>query len=374
MRVRRLRRRLQPFQRQAAPHVDVFARRRRQDERILRHQPDLVAEAFVADAGQRQAADLDAALLRHVVAQQEREQRRLAAAGMADDAEEGTLRHVERQVVQHRLAFYVSEFQVAHAHRRRGRVECGINTGAAQGMFRCAFFVQQGIHACRRHHRLLQAAELHRDLDQRLDHARDIADERVQHAHFDGADLALAESEDHQRQQRHVEQVERGTQQEGIRAQFGQARGVVIAVGGQEAFAEAHFGITRLQHRHAADRLGHLAVDVAAQRAGTRDGRRRQALVQPHDAGHRRHQRQHDQHQAPIEPGHRDHGADQDDRVVEHDEQHLDVQGLDRLGVVGDAADQLAGDGAIEKRHRQAPHVAIYPFAQALHRAHRQAG
>jgi hypothetical protein len=47
---------------------------------------------------------------------------------------------------------------------------------------------------------------------------------------------------------------------------------------------------------------------------------------------------------------------------------------IDRFGVVGEAAHQLAGDGAVKKSHGQAQHVGIHPFAQALHRAHRQAG
>ncbi len=339
----------------------------------MRHQADLVAEALVADAGQRQAADLDRSLVGHVVAQQQRQQGRLAAAGVADDAEEGALRHVERQVVQHRLARDVGEFDVAHPHRRGAGDERRFVLRALGIVLRRARLVEQRVHARRRHHRLLQAAELHGDLDEGLHHARDIADEGVQHAHLDRADLALAEGEDHQRQQGDVEQVERGPQQEGVGAQFGHARRVVAAVGAQEALAETHFGIAGLQHAHAADRLGHLGVDVAAQGTRAGDRRRRQALVEPDDADHRRHQGQHDQHQAPVEPGHRDHGADQDDRVVEHDVQDLDVQGLDRLGVVGHAADQLAGDGAVEEGHRQAQHVAIDPFAQALHRAHRQA-
>ena len=57
-------------------------------------------------------------------------------------------------------------------------------------------------------------------------------------------------------------------------------------------------------------------------------------------------EREHDQHQAPVQPRHRDRRADEDDAGIEDHEQHLDVQGLDRLGVVGHAADQLAGDGA----------------------------
>jgi hypothetical protein len=84
------------------------------------------------------------------------------------------------------------------------------------------------------------------------------------------------------------------------------------------------------------------------------------------------HQQRHDQHQPPVQPGHHRHHPDERDDAVEHHEQHLHVQRLHRLGVVGDAADELAGDGAVEEAHRQAQHVAVDRFANALHRTHRQ--
>jgi hypothetical protein len=188
---------------QAASHVDVLARRRRQQEGILRHQADLGAEARVVDAGQRLAEQLDAAAVavavEGVVAQQQRQQGRLAAAGVADDAEEGALRDVERQLVQHGLAGHIGEVQAAHPHRRHARGH-GLTGGvgdARTGMLGRAGFVEQGGHARGGDHRLLQAAELHRDLDQRLDHPRDIADEGVQHPDLDRVHAALAEAEDH---------------------------------------------------------------------------------------------------------------------------------------------------------------------------------
>jgi hypothetical protein len=58
-------------------------------------------------------------------------------------------------------------------------------------------FVQQRRHARGGDHRLLQLAELHGDLDQRLDHAREVADEGVQHADLGRRHRPLAEHEDH---------------------------------------------------------------------------------------------------------------------------------------------------------------------------------
>jgi len=69
----------------------------------------------------------------------------------------------------------------------------------------------------------------------------------------------------------------------------------------------------------------------------------------------------------PIEEGHRDQGADDHDAAIEHYEQHLDIQGLDGLGIVGDPAHQLPGDCLVEKCHRQPQHMAVDLLAQAPH-------
>ncbi len=127
-----------------------------------------------------------------------------------------------------------------------------------------------------------------------------------------------------------------------------------------------------LQHAHAADGFGDLRIDIAAQRACMRDGRRAPALVQPHDHEHARHQHRNNQHQAPVEPCHRNQRAGQQNRVVEHYEQHLHIQRLHCLGVIGHAADQLTGDRLVKKCHRQPQHMTVHRFAQASHRPHRQ--
>jgi len=377
VRMRGARGRLDLRLRVAAAHVDVFARRGGQQEGVLRHQAHVGAEAFIVDAVEGDAIDGDAALGDGVKAQQQGQQSRLAAARVADDAKKSALRNAQRQLVQHGLVFHVGKRQAGNVDGGHVAARFRLPQGRclpALRVFQRLRFVEQGRHARRRHHRLLQLAELHGDLDQGFDHARDVADERIQHAHFHGAHVAAAEAEDDDGQQHDVEHVERGAQQPGVGAQFLHARRVVVLVDAREAGAEALFRVIRLQHAHAAYRFGDLPVDFAAQGARARDGRRAPALVQKDDEQHGRQQRQHDQHQAPVEEGHGGHGADQDDGAVEDDEQHLHVQRFHRLRVVGDAADQLARDGAIKKTHRQAQHVLVHGFAQALHRAHGQAG
>src|SRR5471030_409486 len=133
VRVGGARRRFDLRLRQAAPHVDVLARRGGQQEGVLRHQAELGAELLVGDGVQRHAVDGDAAVARRIKAQQQRQQRRLAAAGVADDAVEGARRYRQRQIVQHRLAFDVGEVEVLDGDGRRGAgaAACGAGVAAA---------------------------------------------------------------------------------------------------------------------------------------------------------------------------------------------------------------------------------------------------
>ena len=207
-----------------AAHGDVLARRRRQQERLLRHHADARAEVLLADGLDRRAVDADRARRRRIEAQQQRQQRGLAAAGVADDAVETAGGDLQVQPVQDGMAGLVREIQpldrdgaLGHAPvvRRRRR-------------FR---FLQQRLDARRPHHRLLQLRELHRDLRQRLDHARDVVHEGIEDAHLHrtqrAAVAAQAEHPDHHRQQQHVEEVQQRTQQPGVGAQLALPRAVV---------------------------------------------------------------------------------------------------------------------------------------------------
>ena len=148
----------------------------------------------------------------------------------------------------------------------------------------------------------------------------------------------------------------------------------MVLVGLVEAALEPRLGVAGLQHRHAGNRLRHLGIDVAALLARARHRWRTPALVKPDNDPHRRHQGEHNQHQAPVEPGHGGHGAQHHDAAVKHHKQNLHVKVFHLLGVVGDAAHQLAGDGFVKKCHRQAQHMAVDLFAQALDRAHSHPG
>ena len=232
---------------------------------------------------------------------------------------------------------------------------------------------QERIHARRRHDRLLQHGELHRDLHERLDHPRDVGDEGVEEPHLH--DLhALGAHRDHDDRDEHdVEEVERGPQQPRIGAQRPAARLVVLLVGAREARGETADRARGLQHAHAGDAFGHLRIDVAAQLPHARHRRRGQPLVGPHDRRRGGYEQQHDEHQAPVEPEHRDHHAEEHGHAHEHLEEHLRVELLDRLGVVGDARHELPRDRAVEEAHRHAQHVRVHVLAQPLHRARGQA-
>ena len=354
---------------QRPAHRDVVAHVGGEQKRLLRHQADGGAKVVVADVGNGQAVDAQRARRRGVEAQQQRQQGAFAAAGGADDADELARRYRQAQVVQHHGPGRVGKVQALDRDR------AGADPAGAGGLRRLGL-VHQGVDPRGGDHRLLQLRELHRDLDQWLDHPGDVADEGIQHAHLQRvqATAAQAVDPDHGGQHRHVQEVQRRAQQPGVGAQLVAPGLVVGRVGGRKALVEGARRAAGLDQGHAGNRLAGLGVDVAAQRAAAGHRRGRQALVEPDDADHRRHQQGHDQHQPPVQPGHHHQHAGQHHQAVEHHEQELHVQRFDRLGVVGDAADQLAGDGAVKKCHWQAHHVGVDTDPDALHRSHRHPG
>ena len=107
---------------QRPAHGNVLARRGRQQERLLRHHADALAEVVLGDRLDRRAVDADRAGRGRIEAQQQRQQRALAAAGVADDAMEAARIDPQVQPVQHRAAGLVGEVQVLDGDGAAGHV------------------------------------------------------------------------------------------------------------------------------------------------------------------------------------------------------------------------------------------------------------
>ena len=106
-------------------HRDVFAGAGRQQERVLRHDGDSVAEMRFADRVHRRAVDADAAGGRRVEAQQQRQQRALAATRVADDAVETAGLDAQVHIVQHRTSRAVLEVEpLVEIYQNKGNSEC----------------------------------------------------------------------------------------------------------------------------------------------------------------------------------------------------------------------------------------------------------
>ena len=80
---------------------DVVAHRAMQQRRVLRHHADLRAQALLRRVRDVLAVDQDAAALDVVEAQQQVDDRRLARAGAADEADLLARPDVQREVVDH---------------------------------------------------------------------------------------------------------------------------------------------------------------------------------------------------------------------------------------------------------------------------------
>src|SRR4029453_10763550 len=87
--------------RQIASHVDILKRTRSQQERLLRDQSDVGPKVFITNRPEGNPIDLQAACLRYIEAQQQRQQRGLAASCVADDAHKTASRYVDAHVVQY---------------------------------------------------------------------------------------------------------------------------------------------------------------------------------------------------------------------------------------------------------------------------------
>ena len=79
-------------------------------------EPDVGAKVLVSDHLQRDPVDLDAAGLWSIKSQQQRQQCRLAAARVPDDADETSGQYVDADIVQHRLVRVIAEADIGQLH------------------------------------------------------------------------------------------------------------------------------------------------------------------------------------------------------------------------------------------------------------------
>ena len=83
---------------------------------VLRHDADGVAQALLRDARDILAVDQNAAGLHVVEPLQQREQRRLAAAGMADQPDALARHEAEIEVLENLLAVRIAEIDMLELH------------------------------------------------------------------------------------------------------------------------------------------------------------------------------------------------------------------------------------------------------------------
>ena len=93
-------------------HGDVLAHAGPQQKWVLRHQPHVGAKVLVAEMRQRRAIDFNAPGLRRIKAQQQAQERGLAAAGMPHHPKKGARGNVQVQVAQHRMLRIVAKAQI----------------------------------------------------------------------------------------------------------------------------------------------------------------------------------------------------------------------------------------------------------------------
>ena len=91
---------------------DVLRDRAVEQERLLQHHADLLAQGLQSTAPARRAVDQDLPLVRVVEAAEQVDQRGLAGAAGADQADHLARLDDEADVVQHRLARLVAEGDV----------------------------------------------------------------------------------------------------------------------------------------------------------------------------------------------------------------------------------------------------------------------
>ena len=97
---------------------DVVADRIVEQHGILRHDPDGAAQAILRHLGDILAVDGHGTALHIIEAIEDAAERRFAGAGMADDGELGTRRHIEGHVAEDLAALVIAEIDMREAHMR----------------------------------------------------------------------------------------------------------------------------------------------------------------------------------------------------------------------------------------------------------------
>ena len=137
---------------------DVVAHRGREEERLVEDQADVVPEAGQRVAVDRHAVDQDLAVVDVVEAGQQAGDRRLAAAGAADDRDRLTRFDREIEIAQYRFAAFLGSATIGRRCVRVGEgdaPELDATLGVGQ-LDRVGWvvdrdrLVEHGVHACRR--------------------------------------------------------------------------------------------------------------------------------------------------------------------------------------------------------------------------------
>ena len=100
--------------------ADVGGDRVGEEERVLEHHADVVAQRVEVDVANVDAVDRDAPGVHVVEAREHERDRRLARARAADERDRLARRDREIEVAQHRIGRRVAERHVLEAHLRRG--------------------------------------------------------------------------------------------------------------------------------------------------------------------------------------------------------------------------------------------------------------
>ena len=287
-------------------------------------------------------------MLRLVKAQQQPRERALAAAGRADQRQKTPGRKIEIDVVQHLFAAFIRKAEPARAE------PCvdGNRPGLAQGARITA--VAELENAARRDHRVLQHAQAMRDIHHRLAETAEVIHEHVDHADLHAAAQRPRAEPQHQRRHAALQQyIHHGPEQQRIQLQRGHTRVVMRAALFLETFAKAAELPRELHHADAADALRKVRVDLRQRRAHRTESWPAGALVEPHHRERERQEHEAGNRESPVEQQHGDGHADHARAVRHQHAQHVQVEILHRLGVVGEPRDHHANRRAIEPGHRQ---------------------
>ncbi|KAF1061315.1 MAG: hypothetical protein GAK39_05778 [Variovorax sp.] len=338
---------------------DVLRDGAEEQEGLLQHQPDVAPVVGHGEAADVGAVDLDRALGGVVEAADQVDQRALARAAVAHQADHlaGLDAQVEvvddgaRAVAEAQPAHRDRALHPLHLHRVRGfghvahvveDVEDAL--GAGRGLLR---------------HRDDAAHRVHAGVE-----AADVGDEGGQHAHRDAATRHLpdAEAPDHQQadlgQQRHRGREHRpGAVELVVDLQ-------VVGVGGAEALGLAALLREGLDHADAGDGVGQHVGDLGPDAVDLLEAGAQPVahhVDHPGDEG-QRHQRDHGQQRIDRDQDRRRH--DDHQHVVGEIERMQRQEDVDAVGFGADARHQVAGALAAEVVERQGQQVFVGGGAQ----------